>query len=151
MNKRKDLLDLTRRDFLYLSGVGADSLALAGVPELGNAQEKRPKYGGHLRYAARWVGSGLDVHKNQEFADYINYCFMYGALTEQGPVPDVYIYPMLAKSWEISKDGREYTFALREGVKFHHGKELDSGDVKYSLDRVINPATRAPRAFSFKG
>jgi peptide/nickel transport system substrate-binding protein len=37
-----------------------------------------------------------------------------------------------------------------EGVKFHHGKELDSGDVKYSLDRVMNPATRAPRAFSFK-
>ena len=150
MKKRKNVGDLTRRDFLYLSGLGAAGLALAGVPELGHGQEKKPKYGGHLRFAQRWVSSGLDAHKNQDFASYLSYCFMYGALVEQGPVPDVHIYPMLAKSWEISKDGREYTFALLEGVKFHHGKELDSGDVKYSLDRVMNPATRAPRSFSFK-
>jgi peptide/nickel transport system substrate-binding protein len=103
-----------------------------------------------LRVAQRFSSSGLDVHKNQEFADYLSYCHMYGALTEVGPVPNLEIHPMLAKSWEISRDGREYTFALLEGVKFHHGKELDSGDVKYSLERVMNPATRAPRAFSFK-
>ena len=93
---------------------------------------------------------GLDAHKNQDMADYTNYCFMYGALTEQGSLPNVEIHPMLAESWEISRDGREYTFSLRQGVKFHHGKEFDSGDVKYSLDRVMNPATRSPRAFSFK-
>ncbi len=150
MKKRENLGDWTRRDFLYLSGMGAAGLALAGVPELGHGQEKKAKYGGHLRFAMRWVASGLDAHKNQDFAAYGNYCFIYGALTEQGPVPNVEIHPMLAKSWEISKDGREYTFALLEGVKFHHGKEFDSGDVKYSLDRVMNPATRAPRAFSFK-
>jgi peptide/nickel transport system substrate-binding protein len=75
------------------------------------------------------ASSGLDVHRNQDLIDYNSYCLMYGALTEQGPLPDLEIYPFLAKSWEISKDGREYIFALREGVKFHHGKELDSGDV----------------------
>jgi peptide/nickel transport system substrate-binding protein len=62
----------------------------------------------------------------------------------------VRIYPNLAKSWEISPDGREYTFPLREGVKFHHGKELDSSDVKYSIERVMNPATRSPRAFAYR-
>ena len=75
---------------------------------------------------------------------------MYSALTEQGPLPQVEIHPMLAKSWEISPDGREYLFSLKEGIKFHHGKEFDSGDVKYSIERVMNPATRAPRAFAFR-
>ncbi len=150
MEKREDFGDLTRRDFLYLSGMGMAGLTLAGVPELGHGQEKKPKYGGIIRYAQRWVPSGLDAHKNQDFAAITVYGLFYGALTEQGPMPDVKIYPMLAKSWEISKDGREYIFPLREGVKFHNGKEFDSGDVKYSIDRVMNPATRAPRAFSFK-
>jgi peptide/nickel transport system substrate-binding protein len=147
--KKREFRGLTRRDFLYLSGMGMAGLGLAGIPELGHGQEKKPRYGGRLRFANRWNSAGLDVHKNQDFADYENYCFTYGALTEQGPLPKVEIHPMLAKSWEISQDGREYVFALREGVKFHHGKELDSGDVKYSIDRVMNPATRSPRAFSF--
>jgi len=151
MKKRREGLGgLTRRGFLYLTGLGTAGMTLAGIPQLGRGEEKKPKYGGKLRFATRWNSAGLDVHKNQEFADYLSYCYMYGALTEQGSLPNVEIHPMLAKSWEISQDGREYIFSLREGVKFHHGKELDSSDVKYSLDRVMNPATRAPRAFSFK-
>ena len=141
---------LTRREFLYWGGMGMAGFTLAGLPELGYGQEKKAKYGGRLTMAMRWVASGLDAHKNQDFASIGSYGYMYGALTQQGPMPDIHIYPMLAKSWEISKDGREYIFPLREGVKFHHGKEFDSGDVKYSIDRVMNPATRAARAFSFK-
>ena len=150
MKKEIDSGGLSRRDFLYLSGMGVAGFTLAGVPELGHGQEMKAKYGGRLNVALRWVPSGLDAHKNQDFASIGSYGFLYGALTQQGPMPDVKIYPMLAKSWEISRDGREYTFPLREGVKFHHGKEFDSGDVKYSIDRVMNPAARAPRAFSFK-
>jgi peptide/nickel transport system substrate-binding protein len=75
---------------------------------------------------------------------------IYGGLTDVGALPQAEMYPMLAKSWEISNDGREYIFSLREGIKFHHGKEMDSGDVKYSFDRVLNPATRSPRAFAFR-
>ena len=39
---------------------------------------------------------------------------------------------------------------MKEGVKFHNGKELDSGDVKYSFDRVMDPKTRSPMAFALK-
>ena len=126
MENKENFAGLTRREFLYLSGIGMTGLTLAGIPELGHAQEK-PKYGGRLRYANRWNSAGLDVHKNQEFADYENYCFMYGALTEQGPLPQVEIYPMLAESWEISKDGREYLFALRKGVNSITGRKWIAG------------------------
>jgi len=150
-DQKRNFGGLSRREFLHLSGIGMAGMALASPPAwAAQAKEEKPKHGGRMRCGVRWASAGLDAHKNQDFADYLNYCLMYGALTEQGNLPQVEIHPLLAKSWDISPDGREYTFPLREGVKFHHGKELDSGDVKYSLDRVMNPATRAPRAFAFR-
>lgn len=57
--------------------------------------------------------------------------------------------PGLAESYEISEDGLTYTFKLRAGVKFHNGREMTAEDVKYSLDRVTNPATQSPGAGFF--
>jgi peptide/nickel transport system substrate-binding protein len=148
--KKMGLEGLTRRDFLYLTGAGVAGMAAGQIPGVAHGAEKKPKYGGRLRVGERFGSPGLDAHKNQSFPDYQNYYLMYNALTDVGQLPQVNIYPDLAKSWEISRDGREYLFPLREGVKFHHGKEMDAHDVKYSMERVMNPATRSPRAFGFR-
>lgn len=57
--------------------------------------------------------------------------------------------PGLAESYEVSADGLVYTFKLRAGVKFHNGREMTADDVKYSLDRMTNPATQSPGAGFF--
>ncbi|SFJ14992.1 ABC transporter substrate-binding protein [Celeribacter neptunius] len=57
--------------------------------------------------------------------------------------------PGLAESYEISEDGMTFTFKLRQGVKFHNGREMTAEDVKYSLDRVTNPETMSPGAGFF--
>jgi peptide/nickel transport system substrate-binding protein len=45
----------------------------------------------------------------------------------------------LAESWTISKDGLQYTFKLRSGIKFHDGTPLNAEAVKFSIERQINP------------
>lgn len=50
------------------------------------------------------------------------------------------LLPGLALSWEVSEDARTWTFQLREGVQFHKGYgEMTSDDVKYSLERMLDP------------
>lgn len=51
---------------------------------------------------------------------------------------DYNIEPLLADSWDVSGDGKTYTFNLREGVLFHNGKELQSEDVVASMNRWKN-------------
>ena len=54
------------------------------------------------------------------------------------------LVPDLADSFTISDDGLTYSFKLREGVKFHNGRELTSADVKYTFERLVDPATQSP-------
>lgn len=53
---------------------------------------------------------------------------------------DLNIVPMLAEAWEISEDGRTYTFSLREGVKFHNGETFTASDVVYAFTSGADPA-----------
>jgi ABC-type transport system substrate-binding protein len=57
--------------------------------------------------------------------------------------------PGLANSYEVSNAGQTFVFKLKAGVKFHNGREMTANDVKYSLDRVTNPATQSPGAGFF--
>jgi peptide/nickel transport system substrate-binding protein len=45
--------------------------------------------------------------------------------------------PDLAEKWDISPDGRSYTFHLRQGVKWHDGQPFSSDDVKFSFEQVL--------------
>lgn len=50
---------------------------------------------------------------------------------------------------EISADGKTFTFTLRDDVKFHNGRILTADDVKYSIERAVNPKTQGPGAGFF--
>jgi len=53
------------------------------------------------------------------------------------------VQPDLAEAWELSEDGRTYTFTLRADARFADGTPLTSADVVYSLERATDPALAA--------
>jgi peptide/nickel transport system substrate-binding protein/oligopeptide transport system substrate-binding protein len=57
--------------------------------------------------------------------------------------------PDIASKFEVSHDGKRYSFVLRPGVCFTNGREVTAADFKYSFERVLNPETRSPRTWVF--
>ncbi len=95
--------------------------------------------GGEIVVGKDQEAPGLDPAKNPAQAAIRVFDLMYSRLTrldtQMRPQPD------LATSWDISPDGKTYTFHLRQGVKFHNGRELTSADVKYTYERILDPNT----------
>lgn len=64
------------------------------------------------------------------------------------------IKPGIARSWKSSRDGLVWTFFLRRGVRFHHGREVTSDDFVYSFSRLLSPQVGSGGAelfFKIKG
>lgn len=61
------------------------------------------------------------------------------------------VVPDIADRWEQSADGRTYTFYLREGVRFHSGREVRAADFKYSWERACHPETGSGTAATYLG
>ncbi len=57
---------------------------------------------------------------------------------------DLNLVPWHARSWTISEDGRTITFKLRQDIRFSNGRAITSEDFAYSLERILDPATRSP-------
>lgn len=68
--------------------------------------------------------------------------WIYDGLVGFGQGTDV--EPRLAERWEVSPDGRTYTFHLRE-ARYSDGKPVRAADVRYSFERVLHPATLSDR------
>ena len=59
------------------------------------------------------------------------------------------IVPALAQYWKASRDGLTWTFTLRKGARFHHGREVTADDVVYSLTRLLDPRLKSQAADFF--
>jgi len=59
--------------------------------------------------------------------------------------------PMLAESWEVNDRGDQWTFYLRQDVKFHDGSRFTANDVLYTFRRVLDPETGSAGAALLSG
>jgi peptide/nickel transport system substrate-binding protein len=137
-----------RRTFLKrmgAAGAGAVVASRLSAPGSAGAQDAtvRPdpaaKRGGTLRYAVHNAPAHFDVHQSGTVANIGPQSPMYDTLLRRSPKDGQTIIPDLAQRWEISPDGKKYTFHLRKGVKFHDGADFTADDVKATYDRIAHP------------
>ena len=81
----------------------------------------------------------LDVSRQSEFAAAFICLNTYDSLLMPKSPTDLNTYvPALATSWSVSKDGKEYTFKLRQNVKFASGNPFTAEDVRFTFTRLKN-------------
>jgi len=105
--------------------------------------------GGKLTYGLTLAPSGIDPHVDASSELGIPLTSVYDPLVWLSP--EGTFVPGLAERWEISADGRVYTFTLRRDVKFHDGTPFNAEAVRFSLDRIADPATKSRKAIGMLG
>ncbi|RMF79477.1 MAG: ABC transporter substrate-binding protein [Chloroflexi bacterium] len=60
-------------------------------------------------------------------------------------------HPGLATEWRVNDDATEYTFVIRDDAVFHDGTPVNAEAVKFTFDRIVDPALNSQMAFSFLG
>ena len=65
--------------------------------------------------------------------------------------PHLNLTPDLAEKWDVSPDGRVYTFHLRQNAKFHNGRPVTAQDVVYSWERAASPALASDTVLTYLG
>ncbi|MDX0425245.1 ABC transporter substrate-binding protein [Sinorhizobium medicae] len=127
---------------LLLAGVCA--AALMGNPAFADDI----KQGGEMTVTYKDDVSTLDPAIGYDWQNWSMIKSLFDGLMDYVP-GTTELRPDLAEAYEISGDGKIFTFKLRQGVKFHNGRELTAEDVKYSIERVVNPTTQSPGAGFF--
>jgi peptide/nickel transport system substrate-binding protein len=109
------------------------------------ADGQTPARGGTLRIG--WIPNAktLDPHHSGQFAE--RYVLYLAFNTLVGLDRSFNVVPELARSWQVSPDGKRITFELQRGVKFHDGTDFNADAVKWNLEHILDPQTKAtPRS-----
>ena len=115
--------------------------------QLTYSSELQPKYGGKYRAPLRIEPVTLDPARYSDIYSMHVAANIFDGLVEFDQ--DLNIIPAIAKRWKISRDHLTYTFQLRQGVKFHNGREVTAEDFIYSFSRIIDSTTKSPAASLF--
>src|SRR5918993_873036 len=102
---------------------------------VGHFKLPAPRRGGHLHFGVYAKNASLDALEASTVARAELSSLIFECLVGAGDGAEV--VPRLAEEWEISADGRTYTFRLREGVRFHNGRLMTAEDVVYSVRRTL--------------
>ena len=121
------------------------SILLAAIVSLTvgltSGQGQSPVRGGTLRIG--WIPNAktLDPHLSSQFSD--RYILYMAFNTLVALDRSFNVIPELARSWQVSPDGKQITFELQRGVKFHDGTDFNAEVVKWNIERILDPAVKS--------
>ncbi|MCM8749336.1 peptide-binding protein [Thermomicrobiaceae bacterium CFH 74404] len=104
----------------------------------------QPRRGGVWRMALHANPTAYPITIPGALADLLVNKTIYNCLTQyQLKDNQIEVVPDLAESWEANDDLTEYTFTLKQGVKWHDGQPFTAEDVKFTFDAILNPNVNA--------
>jgi peptide/nickel transport system substrate-binding protein len=125
----------------------AVAAAIALMMMIGGGALAAPVIGGTLTVGLEADPTMLDPHASAAAATYLlGSLNVFESLLYQAP--DGTFSPWLATSHRVSPDGKTFTFALRQDVRFSDGTPFNADAVKWNLDRIVNPNFRAGGSLS---
>ncbi|BEQ16618.1 ABC transporter substrate-binding protein [Desulfoferula mesophila] len=130
------------------AGLALTVLTLALALALPGLAADKPKFGGSITVGLNTDLTAVDPHTSVAVVNAIVLHHVFEPLLAYGE--DLKLMPVACESWEANKDYTAYTFHLRKNKLFHNGREMVAADVKFSLDRVMDPKI-SPRAKHFTG
>jgi peptide/nickel transport system substrate-binding protein len=137
---------------LALAGCGGGSTEKKAEQPAQPTQSAAPapatKWDGTIRLALNADPPKLDPHQSTALVDRQVFASLFDKLVDIDK--DLKIIPMLAEKWDVSPDGKAYTFFLRKGVKFHDGTDFNADAVVYNFERIRDPKLNSPRAAEVK-
>jgi peptide/nickel transport system substrate-binding protein len=114
------------------------------------AAAETPRKGGSLVVCQPAEPPGLDPTANTAAAiDRVVFSNIYEGLIKVDR--NGHFIPGLATKWDVSPDGKAYTFALRQGVKFHNGESFNAQVAKWNLERAMAESTVNAHPEYFRG
>ncbi len=131
---------LNRKTAVFLLAMSG---AFASLTSLASAQEPCTTRGGTFTIPFAPDPGDLTPGKKAQFPPSLIFDQVYDTLLRHG---EDGLVPGLATGYEIAPDNLSITFKLREGVKFHHGREFEAEDVVYTLNRLLDEDFASPWA-----
>ncbi len=111
---------------------------------------KAPREGGRRGGTLRLPGGNPTTLDPARVRDIVSADYMYeiysGLVTLS---PELEVVPDLAARWDVSQDGRVYTFTLRPDARFHDGEPVVAEDLRYAIERACDPATASDVAGAY--
>lgn len=132
-----------RREALRLGGLAVPAIAASGglAGALSGCGSAASSAGNVLRLTQVEDPKTLDPQKQGDMPSMNVLINLFDMLTTRGR--DNRLRPRLALSWRVL-DERTWRFRLRPGVRFHNGEPCDAAAVKFSIERLLDPATQSP-------
>jgi len=126
---------------------------------ISKATAETPKRGGILNFALHYEPPHWDPHQTVSYRTQVYLTMTNSKITRDNHGADVGQYdfitvPDLAEKWDMISP-TEVVFHIRKGVKFHNkppvnGRELTSADIKYTFDRIFDPALKSPNKGTYE-
>jgi peptide/nickel transport system substrate-binding protein/microcin C transport system substrate-binding protein len=123
------------------------STASAAIPKYAEPNPNAPKGGTIVRSLGGEPPTLHPIMATDLYAQHV-WDFVLDTLLER-KATDWEWAPRLADKWEISKDGKVFTFHIRENATWHDGKPVTAEDVKFSFDAIFEPKYQAAQLIPY--